>query len=108
MLENWSHQKRAIPRRYAVFKAYSEDDDIILLQPGNEKVLQGFPQFEAAGPQDRVSQTVHWPILLPFLRIVRLSGSVLVTAGIGIEEISREYEASHDDFNAIWPSLGTG
>ena len=25
----------------------------------------------------------------------------MVTAGIGIEEISREYEASHDDFNAI-------
>ena len=33
--------------------------------------------------------------------MVRLSGSFVVTAGTGIEEISREYEASHNDFNAI-------
>ena len=44
MLDNWSHQKRVIPQAVCgFFKAYSENDDIILLQPGNEKkVLKVF------------------------------------------------------------------
>ena len=105
MLENWSHQKRVIPQAVCgFFKAYSEDDDIILLQPGNEKkVLKVFHSLRQqalkdSGKPNRALADFIAPLssgLSDYL------GAFVVTAGIGIEEISREYEASHDDFNAI-------
>ena len=105
MLDNWSHQKRVIPQAVCgFFKAYSEDDDIILLQPGNEKkVLKVFHSLRQqalkdSGKPNRALADFIAPLssgLSDYL------GAFVVTAGIGIEEISREYEASHDDFNAI-------
>ena len=80
MLDNWSHEKRVIPQAVSVFfKAYSEEDDIILLQPGNEnKVLKVFHSLRQqalkdSGKPNRALTNFYCP---PFLRIVRLSGSV--------------------------------
>mgnify|MGYP003311676102 FL=1 len=105
MLDNWSHQKRFIPKAVCgFFKAYSENDDIILLQPGNEKkVLKVFHSLRQQalknlGKPNRALADFIAPLssgLSDYL------GALVVTTGIGIEEISREYEASHDDFNAI-------
>ena len=54
MLDNWSHQKRVIPQAVCgFFKAYSEDDDIMLLQPGNEnKVLKVFHSLRQQALKD--------------------------------------------------------
>ncbi|PKL76821.1 MAG: methionine synthase [Candidatus Melainabacteria bacterium HGW-Melainabacteria-1] len=83
--------------RYGFFKAVSQGDDIRLLD--SERVIHSLRQQEAR--QDGVQYALaDWIAPMESGRPDYL-GAFVVTAGLGIEAPLAEFQARHDDYNAI-------
>ena len=105
MLDGWSQEDRVRPQAVCgFFKAFSEEDDIVLFAPGSEKkVLTVFHSLRQQAQKDsgKPNRALADFIAPTSSGLNDFLGAFVVTAGTEIEEISREYEARHDDFNAI-------
>jgi len=105
MLDGWSQEDQVRPQAVCgFFKAFSEEDDIVLFAPGSEKkVLTVFHSLRQQAQKDsgKPNRALADFIAPTSSGLNDFLGVFVVTAGTEIEEISREYEARDDDFNAI-------
>ncbi len=102
-----------------LFPAVSEGDDIVVFDPAGEKGSRGAGGIGSLATDHQPLTTIHClrqqmqrPPGRPNLSLADYIapadsgltdtvGMFAVTAGIGLDEVVRRYEADHDDYNAI-------
>jgi 5-methyltetrahydrofolate--homocysteine methyltransferase len=88
---------------YGFYPANSDDDDIILYEPGTTEELMRFPmlrqQWERKGQKDFRSLADY--VAPKDSGRTDYVGAFAVSAGFGTDELVKQYEADHDDYSAI-------
>jgi len=89
---------------YGFFPAYSEGDDVVLLDPSSEE--KEISRFHMLRQQTGKDANAPYLSLADFIapkgNAVRDHlGAFAVTAGIGVEALVKEFEKAHDDYGAI-------
>jgi len=94
---------------YGFWKANSEGDDIVLYQPGTgsrESGVEELTRFPMLRQQEVIADDKPNRSLADFIApvgsgVTDYVGAFAVTAGLGVDELVRKYEAKHDDYSAI-------
>jgi len=94
---------------YGFWKAHSEGDDIVLYQPGTgsrESGVEELTRFPMLRQQEVIADDKPNRSLADFIApkesgVADYVGAFAVTAGLGVDELVKKYEAKHDDYSAI-------
>ncbi|HUF49043.1 MAG TPA: methionine synthase [Vicinamibacterales bacterium] len=89
---------------YGFWPANSDGDDIVLYRDDARRVeIARFPMLRQQTPLEdgRPNRSLADFVAPKDSQAPDYVGAFAVTAGIGIDELAREYEAQHDDYNAI-------
>ena len=89
---------------YAFWPANSEGDDIIVYpDDARQQALARFPMLrqQEVGPDNRPNLSLADFVAPIESGVPDYLGMFAVTAGLGADELAREFERNHDDYNAI-------
>lgn len=105
MLEMLSHQKRLSAKAvFGLFPANSQGEDVIIFENETRNAEKARFHFLRQQTQKRMGEPNR--CLADFVapiesRIQDYMGLFAVTAGLGIEDIIKQYEIAHNDYNII-------
>jgi len=91
---------------YGFWPANSDGDDIVLYQEGGTSVPPVLTRFPMLRQQEVIADNKPNRSLADFVApiesgIIDYVGAFAVTAGHGVDELVRRFEAEHDDYSAI-------
>ena len=86
---------------WGFFPAHSTGNDIILYDDDHSKVLTTFHMLRQQRPRSADGPCYSLSDFVGPEGTADYMGAFAVTAGIGLDEIVRRYEADHDDYRAI-------
>jgi 5-methyltetrahydrofolate--homocysteine methyltransferase len=91
---------------YGFWPAHSDGDDVVLYQPGSAGPGPELARFPMLRQQEVIADTKPNRSLADFVApagsgVVDYVGAFAVTAGLGVEELVKKFEAQHDDYSAI-------
>ena len=86
---------------WGFFPAHSTGNDIILYDDDRSKVLTTFHMLRQQRPRSADGPCYSLSDFVGPESTADYMGAFAVTAGIGLDEIVRRYEADHDDYRAI-------
>ena len=105
LLDRIVREKRIRARGiYGFWPANSEGDDIVLY--ADESRSRELVRFNCLRQQRQISESVPLKSLADFVApresgLIDYAGAFAVTAGVGADELAREFETKHDDYNSI-------
>jgi 5-methyltetrahydrofolate--homocysteine methyltransferase len=89
---------------YAFWPANSEGDDIVVYEDDSrQQTLARFPMLrqQEVAPDDRPNLSLADFVAPIESAVPDYLGMFAVTAGLGADELARDFERNHDDYNAI-------